>query len=192
MNPSYSRGQNSENDKPRPLTSSRSQLSPTRTTFPMSNPARSNTVNRPGPGTLNSQRTSESSSASQIGFSYATVIEPSSGNNNIRVASPTYGSPSYKDERPARTSLDLRDRPQPPINQKSSRSSLDIPPLWKSMRETVIQEEKPRPPSMDSTEDYLVQLLVQQSVIDAKDFEVLTLEQVEELKKVRAYVHLRS
>ncbi|KAJ2960352.1 hypothetical protein NQZ79_g4351 [Umbelopsis isabellina] len=185
MNPSYSRGQNSDKDKPRPLTSSRSQLSPTRTTFPMSNPMRSNTLNRPGPGTLNAQRTSENSSASQIGFSYATVIEPSSGNNsNIRVASPTYGSPSYSDERSTRTSLDLRDRPQPPIQQQSSRSSLDIPPLWKSMRETVIrEEERPRPPSMDSTEDYLVQLLVQQSVIDAKDFEVLTLEQVEELKK---------
>jgi hypothetical protein len=53
------------------------------------------------------------------------------------------------------------------------------------MRETVIREDDgPPQPALDSTEDYLIQLLVQQSVIDSKDFDVLTLEQVEELKKV--------
>lgn len=53
------------------------------------------------------------------------------------------------------------------------------------MREPVMKEDDgPPQPALDSTEDYLIQLLVQQSVIDAKDFELLTLEQVEELKKV--------
>jgi hypothetical protein len=53
------------------------------------------------------------------------------------------------------------------------------------MRETIMKEEDhQQQPPLDSTEDYLIQLLVQQSVIDAKDFDILTLEQVEELKKV--------
>jgi len=68
--------------------------------------------------------------------------------------------------------------------QGADRSSLDIPPLWKSMPETILKEdEHHKQLPLDPTEDYLIQLLVQQSVIDAKDFDVLTLEQVEELKK---------
>jgi hypothetical protein len=186
MNPPFSRLETSGSG-PRPLTSSRSQISPTRGTFPLSGDPRSNTTRRPPPSSLGPIIPRDSATASQIGFSYATVIEPlTGGDHNLPIAPPSR----------SRASLDFeRDKPLSPVPLEKDfyastragqeRSSLDIPPLWKSMRETIIKEDDgPPQPALDSTEDYLIQLLVQQSVIDSKDFDVLTLEQVEELKKV--------
>lgn len=186
MNPPFSRLETSGSG-PRSPTSSRSQISPTRGTFPLSGDPRSNATRRPPPSSLGPIIPRESGTASQIGFSYATVIEPSTGgDHSLPIAPPSR----------SRASLDFeREKPLSPVplekdfyastRNGQERSSLDIPPLWKSMRETVMKEDDgPPQPALDSTEDYLIQLLVQQSVIDAKDFDVLTLEQVEELKKV--------
>ncbi|KAI9289634.1 Up-regulated during septation-domain-containing protein [Umbelopsis sp. AD052] len=185
MNPPFSRLETSGSG-PRPLTSSRSQISPTRGTFPLSSDPRSNTTRRPPPSSLGPIIPRESGTASQIGFSYATVIEPSlGGDHNLPIAPPSRSRVSldYDREKPL-SPVPLEKDLYSPTRGAQERSSLDIPPLWKSMRETVIKEDDgPHQPALDSTEDYLIQLLVQQSVIDSKDFDILSLEQVEELKK---------
>jgi hypothetical protein len=185
MNSQFSRIETS-NSNARPLTSSRSQISPTRGTFPQSGPPRSNTTSRARPSTLGPTIPRDPNAASQIGFSYATVIEPTPGNeHNLPITPPSRSRASIDFERDKPLSPVPLDKEVSTARTGHERSSLDIPPLWKSMRETVMKEDdSPQQPPLDSTEDYLIQLLVQQSVIDAKDFEVLTLEQVEELKKV--------
>lgn len=186
MNSQFSRIETSGNGS-RPLTSSRSQLSPTRSTFPLAGgQPRSNTTKRPPPSTLGPTIPREASTASQIGFSYATVIEPTPGSGtDLPISPPAHGRSTY-DDKPMPMSSEPKDNDQHSSErQGADRSSLDIPPLWKSMPETILKEdEHHKQLPLDPTEDYLIQLLVQQSVIDAKDFDVLTLEQVEELKKV--------
>lgn len=64
---------------------------------------------------------------------------------------------------------------------------MESPLPWKSF-EIVDRPPSQIVPSMGGTEDLdemIMQLLVSQAVIDAKDFEILTMEEVENLKEVK-------
>ncbi|CAG8461204.1 9122_t:CDS:2 [Dentiscutata heterogama] len=76
----------------------------------------------------------------------------------------------------------------PPLSPKIKPPSLNIASdLLSSSEAMLASATSPKfPPGtslLDTTDEMLIQLLVSQAIIDAKDFDILSLEEVEELKK---------
>ncbi|CAG8630726.1 6948_t:CDS:2 [Dentiscutata erythropus] len=76
----------------------------------------------------------------------------------------------------------------PPLSPKIKPPSLNIASdLLSSSEAMLASTTSPKfPPGtslLDTTDEMLIQLLVSQAIIDAKDFDILSLEEVEELKK---------
>ncbi|CAG8783027.1 23239_t:CDS:2, partial [Gigaspora rosea] len=76
----------------------------------------------------------------------------------------------------------------PPLSPKVKPPSLNIAvDLLASSEAILASATSPKfPPGtslLDTTDEMLIQLLVSQAIIDAKDFDILSLEEVEELKK---------